>query len=166
MNNYDYDGLILAAGRGERMGALSGIYPKPLLPVANEPVIAHHLRLFQRLGVREVFIIVGHRAAEVVKVIGDGAQYDVRVKYIEQLDPLGTADAVGRARPYIRKPFIVLLGDYFFSAQKPERLIERVRHRNRSAMAIKRESDVTLITAACAVGIDKAGKVTNMIEKP
>jgi NDP-sugar pyrophosphorylase family protein len=44
------------------MGALGEQYPKALLPIGNEPVIVHHLRLLESLGVRDVYVIVGHRA--------------------------------------------------------------------------------------------------------
>jgi dTDP-glucose pyrophosphorylase len=147
------------------MGLLGELYPKALLPLANEPVIGHHLRLLHQLGIREVHVIAGHRVPELVRTVGDGTLYGLTVKYIEQPMPLGSADAVGRARAYIRKPFLLILGDYFFSALEPERLLERLRHKQ-SAIAVKREYDTSLISDACAVEVDNQGRVVNIVEKP
>ena len=52
-----YVGAILAGGRGSRMGSLGEGYPKALLPLANEPLMAHHLRLFAELGIRKAFVL-------------------------------------------------------------------------------------------------------------
>jgi dTDP-glucose pyrophosphorylase len=162
----DYVGVILAAGRGERMGVLGELYPKALLPVANEPIIGHHLRLLYHLGITEVYIIVGHRGAELKGTISDGTRYGLTVRYIEQPTPLGSADAVGRTRPYIRKPFLLILGDYYFSTLRPERLLKRLGSHAQSAIAVKREPDSSLISDACAVEVDNQGRVTNIVEKP
>lgn len=161
----DYAGVILAAGRGSRMGSLGEAYPKALLPVANEPLISHHLRMLCGLGLTEVYIVVGYRALDVVRVLGDGSQYGVTIHYLEQGAPLGSAHALGRAMPYVDKPFIMVLGDYYFSAYDPGRLIQHL-NEGRSAIAAKREPNRRLIIESCELQTDGDGRVLNILEKP
>jgi NDP-sugar pyrophosphorylase family protein len=147
------------------MGALGEQYPKALLPIGNEPVIVHHLRLLESLGVRDVYVIVGHRADDFVRVIGDGSAYGVRVEFIDQGPRLGSAHALGRARGRVHEPFVLLLGDYYFVAAEPDRMLDRLAD-GVSAIAVKRESDPRLVSEACAVELDSSGRVLAISEKP
>jgi dTDP-glucose pyrophosphorylase len=147
------------------MGTLGEQYPKALLPIGNEPVIVHQLRLLETLGVRGVWVIVGHRADDFVRAIGDGTAYGVRVEFIDQGPRLGSAHALGRARGRIRGPFILLLGDYYFVAAQPERMLQHLAAGS-SAIAVKREDDTRLVREACAVDLDPSGRVLAITEKP
>jgi dTDP-glucose pyrophosphorylase len=158
-------GVILAGGQGSRMGVLGEQYPKALLPVANEPLLVHHLRLLERLGVRRVYVVLGHRAEDVARALGDGTAYGVRVVYVEQGPRLGSAHALGCLRPHVREPFLLVLGDYYFVASEPERMLRRL-HEGVSALAVKREPDVQLIRDACAVELDATARVVRIVEKP
>lgn len=161
----DVQGVILAGGQGSRMGALGEQYPKALLPIGNDPVIAHHLRLLASLGIRDVCVVVGHRADDFARAIGDGSAYGVRVEFIDQGPRLGSAHALGRARGRIRGPFVLLLGDYYFVASQPERMLWRLAA-GASAIAVKRETDPRLVSEACAVELDDTGRVLGITEKP
>jgi len=130
-------GVILAGGQGSRMGALGEQYPKALLPIGNEPVIVHQLRLLESLGVRDVKVVVGHRAEDFARVIGNGSAYGVHVEFIDQGPRLGSAHALGRARAQLHDRFILLLGDYYFVPSEPERMLRRLAD-GASAIAVKR----------------------------
>jgi NDP-sugar pyrophosphorylase family protein len=161
----DVVGIILAAGQGRRMRPLGADSPKTLLPVANQPLISHQLELLHGLGVRDVFVVVGHGAAEVVSTLGDGQGLGLRIQYVDQGQPLGTAHALGRVREHVRRPFLLLLGDYWFSAWDAGRLPRRLRDGD-SAIAAKREADPRLLSEACAITVDPHGKVLDIVEKP
>jgi glucose-1-phosphate thymidylyltransferase len=161
----EYVGVILAAGRGRRMGALGEEYPKALLPVANEPLIGHHLRLLSGLGVRTVYLIVGHRGPDLMSALGAGERYGVTLRYVTQDAPLGSAHALGCLRPWISQPFLLILGDYYFSASDPGRLLRRLRE-GTAAIAAKREPNRRLLTEACAIQVDQDGRVVHIAEKP
>jgi NDP-sugar pyrophosphorylase family protein len=162
----DYVGIILAAGQGKRMGALGEHYPKALLPVANEPIVGHHLRLLRDLGIEEVYVVVGYRSTDLVRVLRDGESYGIKIKYVEQGQPLGSAHALGRLRPHVRQPFLLILGDYYFSVTNPKRMLDRLRDGNGSAILAKRENDARLVSEACELHIDPEGKVLKIVEKP
>ena len=162
----DYVGIILAAGQGKRMGPLGEQYPKALLPVANEPIVGHHLKLLRGLGVEEVYVVVGYRSSDLVNALRDGESYGVRIRYIEQGQPLGSAHALGLLRPYVRQPFILILGDYYFSVTSPKRLLDRLRNGKESAILAKRETNARLVSEACELHVDPEGRVLRVIEKP
>lgn len=157
--------VILAAGRGTRMGELGQRHPKALLPVGDAPVVGHHLRMLRKLGIQDVIVVIGYRGADVVRELADGAGYGVRIRYIEQHMQLGIAHAVGRVRSEIAGPFLLLLGDYFFWAEAPERLVARL-DAGASAITTKREPDPRLVAAACEVRTDDRQRVTAVVEKP
>jgi NDP-sugar pyrophosphorylase family protein len=160
-----YVGAILAAGQGTRMGALGEDYPKALLPLANEPLIGHHLRFLHGLGIREVYVLVGHRAAELISVLGAGEAYGVNLNFVEQGPYLGSAHALGRLRGLISQPFLLMLGDYYCALSDPGRLLERLGS-GASAIAAKREPDRRLLSEACELQVDAAGRLLSIVEKP
>src|SRR5262249_31606323 len=76
-----YRAVILAAGFGNRMGDLGLHYPKALLPVGDAPVIGHQLKMLRRLGIQSASVIVGHRAADIAQLLGDGSNFGVKLTY-------------------------------------------------------------------------------------
>lgn len=161
-----YVGVILAAGQGKRMGPLGEEYPKALLPVANEPLISHHLRLLHSLGVRKIFVIVGHCAPRVVQALGGGEAYGVDIQYVEQGASLGSAHALGRVRSKVQGPFLLVLGDYYFWPSDPHRLVRRLEEGRGSAISVKREPDRRLLSEACELQVNPEGRVLKIVEKP
>ena len=159
-------GVILAGGKGTRMGPLGKDYPKALLPIANEPLICHHLKFLRELGVREIFLIIGHRGSDLVDAVGNGENYGVRLHYVEQGAPLGSAHAVGLVKRYVKEPFLLLLGDYYFVAANPTRMRDRMLNERVSLLMTKREPDPRLVSAACEIHIDSDGRVLGVSEKP
>ena len=59
-------------------------------------------------------MLLGHRGFEIAKILGDGRQFGAHIRYVEQLDLLGIAHAVGRLEPFVDRPFVLFLGDIFF----------------------------------------------------
>jgi NDP-sugar pyrophosphorylase family protein len=160
-----YPAVILAAGRGNRMGELGNRVPKCLLPVGDEPIIGHQLRMLRSLGVRVAHVVVGHCGSDVVRFLGDGSAYGIELRYVEQTQQLGIAHAVGTLRRQLTEPFLLLLGDYFFIAESPARLVRRL-DAGHSAQLTKLEADSRLISESCELHVGEHGLVTSLTEKP
>lgn len=106
--------MILAAGRGERMRPLSDHTPKPLLPVAGEPLIAWQIRKLVQAGIADIVINVSHLGAMIEAVLGDGAQYGARLAYSHEGEALETAGGIAYALPLLSdEPFLVVNADIF-----------------------------------------------------
>lgn len=161
-----YVGAILAAGRGRRMGDLGDCYPKPLLPIANEPLIVHHLHALRSLGITQIYIVVGHAAAQIISVLGDGSRYGVDIRYVEQREPLGSAHALGQLAPYLNGPFVLLLGDIYFATQDLARMLDHARSADGAVVAAKREPDQRALCEACALEVGATGRIVRIVEKP
>lgn len=148
------------------MGALGEYYPKTLMPVANETLVGHHLKFLRDLGVQEVYIVVGHRATDIVRAIRNGESYGLNIKFLEQEQPLGSAHALGRVKPHVNRPFLLILGDYYFSLTDPKPLLDRLRNGTGSSIIAKQETDSRLVSEACGLDIDQTGRVLKIVEKP
>lgn len=105
--------MILAAGRGERMRPLTDHTPKPLLPVAGQPLIVHHLQALRAAGVRKVVINTGHLGGQLPAMLGDGHAWDMRIAYsAEPPTALETGGGIFQALPLLgAAPFLVINGD-------------------------------------------------------
>jgi MurNAc alpha-1-phosphate uridylyltransferase len=105
--------MILAAGRGERMRPLTDVTPKPLLPLAGKPLLAHLIQSLVRAGLRDVVINHAHLGGQIVDYLGDGSQFGARVAYSHEADGgLEVGGGIFRALPLITSdPFVVVNGD-------------------------------------------------------
>jgi N-acetyl-alpha-D-muramate 1-phosphate uridylyltransferase len=105
--------MILAAGRGERMGVLTEAQPKPLLEVSGEPLIVHHLRALARAGITDVVINLSYRGAQIEERLGRGERWGVSVRYSREGEPpLETAGGIVHALALLgRQPFVLVSAD-------------------------------------------------------
>ena len=87
----------MAAGVGSRLRPVTERWPKPILPIDGRPVLGTLLRDLAGAGFVGVTIVVGHLGEQVRAMVGDGSGFGARVEYVEQPEPLGSADAVRRA---------------------------------------------------------------------
>jgi N-acetyl-alpha-D-muramate 1-phosphate uridylyltransferase len=105
--------MILAAGRGERMGALTATLPKPLLPIDGDSLIVRQLRRLAAAGVDEVVVNVSYRGEQIRAALGDGAAYGLLIHYSQEpTEPLETAGGIVAALPLLGDaPFLLTNAD-------------------------------------------------------
>jgi len=118
--------LILAAGRGERMGMLTESMPKPLLTVADYHLIEYPLLRLKQAGITEIVINVFYQGEQIKAALGDGSRYGVSILYSEEKERLEVGGGILHALPLLgNQPFIVVssdvLTDYSFT-QLPRHL--------------------------------------------
>lgn len=105
--------MILAAGRGERMGELTAEQPKPLLEVAGKALIEHTIARLYAGGVRELVVNLAYRGEQIRERLGDGTRYGVSIVYAQE--PAGALDTGGGIAAALDllgpAPFIVVNGD-------------------------------------------------------
>ncbi len=106
-------GMILAAGRGERMGALTLNTPKPLLKVAGRYLIEYAILSLIKIDVREIVINICYHAEKIKAALGDGSRYGATFYYSEEMPPaLETGGGIYQALSLLgSQPFIVLSSD-------------------------------------------------------
>lgn len=105
--------LLLAAGKGSRLGGVSGGVPKPLVPVGGVPVLERCVRWVAAMGVECIWVNV-HTAAEQIRAaLGDGSRFGVPIRYSHEPYLLGTAGAWNKLRQEWRTTSLVVYGDNF-----------------------------------------------------
>ena len=107
--------MILAAGRGERMGTLTALQPKPLLTIGGRPLIEHHVARLAASGVDEIVINLSYRGTQIREHLGDGSRFGVSIAYSEEGEPpLETGGGIVHALPLLGlEPFVLVNSDVF-----------------------------------------------------
>jgi N-acetyl-alpha-D-muramate 1-phosphate uridylyltransferase len=107
--------MILAAGRGERMGALTAMQPKPLLMVGDRPLIERHVVRLAASGIDELVINLSYRGNEIRERLGDGSRLGVSIEYSEEGEPpLETGGGIVQALPLLgAEPFLLVNSDVY-----------------------------------------------------
>jgi NDP-sugar pyrophosphorylase family protein len=104
--------MILAAGYGKRLRPLTETIPKPLLPIAGQPIMVWNLLLLKRHGITEAIINLHHLGHLLVEALGDGSRYGMKLAYSHEPTLLGSGGGIKQAAPYLKNgPFLALNGD-------------------------------------------------------
>lgn len=104
--------MILAAGLGQRMRPLTLHTPKPLLPVANKPLIVWHIEKLKQAGITEIIINTAWLAEELHTALGNGEKFGVHIFWSNEVEGLETAGGIIRALPLLgNDPFLLVNGD-------------------------------------------------------
>lgn len=132
--------VILAGGRGTRMGQLSNDCPKPLITVGGQPVLFHQLQLLAQYKIQEVTLLTGYLGEQIQTACGDGSRWNLKISYIQEESPQGTAGALRPLREQMHAPFLLFSGDIMlnfdldrlisFHMAKPDASVTVVVHPN------------------------------------
>ncbi|MGQ9487728.1 MAG: nucleotidyltransferase family protein [Armatimonadota bacterium] len=119
--------VILSAGRGTRLGELTRHLPKPMVPVAERPLLEHILtRIRDATPIRDFVIVVRYRAETITQHFGDGTAFGIRTRYVHQPENRpGTGGAVRAALPHLPgEPFLMSFGDILTDPNNYRRLLQ------------------------------------------
>jgi mannose-1-phosphate guanylyltransferase/phosphomannomutase len=103
--------VIMAGGEGTRLRPLTSNAPKPMMPLVNEPMMEHIVRLLKRHGFDEIVVTVAFMPNSIRSYFGDGSDFGVRIVYATEETPLGTAGSVRNAMEHLDERFLVISGD-------------------------------------------------------
>jgi MurNAc alpha-1-phosphate uridylyltransferase len=108
--------MLLAAGRGERMGELTSHTPKPLLPVAGKPLLQHHIERIVAAGFSELVINTAWLGQQITDFVGDGSRFGIPIHISAEGERLETGGGILHALPLLcdgagDTPFVVINSD-------------------------------------------------------
>jgi len=103
--------VILAGGKGTRMGELAGQLPKPMIPIAGKPILQYQIELARRFQCTEILLLTGHLGETIEDHFGDGSDWGVHIQYHREDRPLGTAGALREVEDRLADDFLVFYGD-------------------------------------------------------
>jgi NDP-sugar pyrophosphorylase family protein len=154
--------VVLAAGKGTRMGALTQDVPKPMLPVQGKPLLEHVLDRLSQAGIRECALITGYHREMIEKHF---AAYPMRLEFIHQAVINGTAGAAKLACGFAANdPFLLTYADIWCEPEDYRRVMQPIETEpgTEATLAVKYADDPF---QGAAVYV-KEGFIRNIIEKP
>ena len=103
--------VILAGGKGTRLKPYTTVFPKPLMPINDKPILEIVIRQLKSHAFDDVIITVGHLAELIVTFFGDGSKFGVKIEYSREDKPLGTAGGLGLVKDELNETFLMMNGD-------------------------------------------------------
>lgn len=156
--------VVLAAGKGTRLGALTADRPKPMVPLLGKPVLEHILLALKEVGIRRYCVVVGYRGDAIRNYFQDGRGWNVEIEYVEQPVLNGTGGAVILGREFAGdRPIFMSFGD-IVTDQNHYRLLldDYIRSPCAAVLGINPVDDPTAGGAVYREG----DRVTRVVEKP
>ena len=154
--------VILAAGEGTRLDPVTNVRPKPMLPIANRPLLEYVVEAVSAAGIDEIVLVVGYERERIQSHFGDGDEWGIEITYAVQETQLGTGDAILQTEPYIGGDFVVLNGDRIVESALIERIVAERDRTGDTVMAVTRVAEPELYGV---VELDD-GHVVTIEEKP
>ncbi|MFH1860048.1 MAG: mannose-1-phosphate guanyltransferase [bacterium] len=155
--------VIMAGGFGTRMRPLTCNIPKPMVPVANRPIMEHIVRLLKTHHITEIVAILYYQPEIIQNYFDNGKKFGVNIEYVTAVEDLGTAGSVKNASEYLDEPFIIISGDVLTDFNLSN-IINF--HQEKSALATITLTRVKNPLQYGIVIVSSEGKIERFLEKP
>ncbi len=155
--------VILVGGEGTRLRPLTSTIPKPVVPLVDRPFIVFMIEWLRSHGIEDVIMSCGFLATSVRNVLGDGSAYGIRLRYVEEPDPRGTAGALKFAESMLDERFLMLNGDVLTDIDLTAQIAQHERTGARATLALVPVDDPT---AYGLVRLTPDHAVSEFVEKP
>lgn len=154
--------VIMVGGKGTRLRPFTHVLPKPLLPMGKTTVIEQIIAGLHKHGIRDIVLLTNYKEHLFRYYLGTGARLGIRLRYLKEQKPLGTAGGLSLLNPRPTVPFLLMNGD----------VLTRLNFRKVLEYHTRQKADLTIVTKKMfvpfAYGVVHAhrGRVTKMQEKP
>jgi mannose-1-phosphate guanylyltransferase len=155
--------IVLVGGEGTRLRPLTYGTPKPMVPIAGVPFLARTMERLAAAGIRDVILPAGYLPQQIMDYFGDGSSIGMKITYVIEATPLGTAGALKNVEEHIHGPFVVLNGDILTSLDLRAMLREHERKGGIGLLHLIRVEDPS--SFGCVVH-DADGRISAFVEKP
>jgi mannose-1-phosphate guanylyltransferase len=155
--------VILVGGEGTRLRPLTSTVPKPVVPLVDRPFISFMLEWLRQHGIDDVIMSCGFLASGVRNVLGDGSAYGVKLRFVEEPDPRGTAGALKFAESMLDERFLMLNGDVLTDIDLTEQISQHERTGASATLALVPVEDPS---AYGLVHLHDDNSVRDFVEKP
>jgi NDP-mannose synthase len=162
VSKHKLQAVILAGGKGTRLAPYTTIFPKPLVPLGEVPILEIVIRQLQHAGIHKITLAVGHLSELIQTFFQDGSRFGVQIEYAREEKPLGTAGPLA-AIAGLDETFLVMNGDVLTTLDFADLLSYHRENKNLATIAMharKVNIDFGVIES------ESQGKIVNYIEKP
>lgn len=156
--------VILAAGKGERLGDVTWHLPKPMIQFRGKPILEHNIALCRKFGATDIYINTHHLPDLIRRHFGDGSRWGVRIEYSYEPELLGTAGAIKYfERNLSGEPFFVLYGDNYSDYDLGALRDLQAEYNALAVIAFHWREETS---ASGVAEFDEKGRILKFIEKP
>jgi mannose-1-phosphate guanylyltransferase/phosphomannomutase len=156
-------GVIMAGGFGTRLRPLTCNIPKPMVPMANAPLMERIINLLRDHSITDIVAILYYQAEEITEYFGDGDQFGVKLSYIGAEADYGTAGSVKNAESFLNEPFLIISGDVLTDFDLKDAIAFHRRKRSTATMILTR---VINPLDYGVVIVNEDGRINRFLEKP
>nr|WP_314289719.1 nucleotidyltransferase family protein [uncultured Capnocytophaga sp.] len=156
------EAVIMAGGRGKRLSPLTDTVPKPMLRLGDRPIIEHNIDRLISFGIKKICISVKYLGEQIVNYLGDGSQKGIRIEYVWEDEPLGTAGALALMNNLSTEHILLMNSDLFTNVNFESLYLKLINEKADMAVA----STEYKVDIPYAVFETQEGRVTNFKEKP
>lgn len=103
--------VMLAGGRGIRLGEVTHETPKPMIPVGDKPLLHHLVELLVSYGIKDITLLVNYRMDPIIQYFEDGSRFGATIDYFKEDIPLGTVGGIKEMEDRLTEDFLVVYGD-------------------------------------------------------
>jgi mannose-1-phosphate guanylyltransferase len=155
--------LFLAGGLGTRLKPITNDLPKPMVPIMGKPLLERNIERLKKYGVDEIVLSTCYKPRKIEKYFKDGRKFGVKISYITEDTPLGTAGAIKNAQNFFDGTFLVFNADILSDID----ISEMIRfHREKRALATIAATQVDNPSDYGVIEHDENGYITAFKEKP
>lgn len=129
--------VIMAGGKGTRLHPFTENCPKPMVPVAGKPMLEHIIERAKLEGFNDFVLAIYYLGHMIEEHFGDGSRFGVRIEYLRENSPLGTAGALSLLKPRPEEPFVVTNGDVVTDIRYGDLVDFHGRHEAVATMAVR-----------------------------
>lgn len=155
--------IIMAGGRGTRLMPLTKDMPKPMVPIIDKPILHYTINKLKEAGITDIILTLCYLGKKIEDTFGEGKDLGVRLRYVYEDNPLGTAGSIKNASDLIRDDFMVLSGDAYTDMNFEALIDFHKKHRGIATIASVRVSTPELFGN---IFKNEKGLITYFEEKP
>jgi NDP-sugar pyrophosphorylase family protein len=155
--------VILCGGKGARLKPYTKVFPKPLMPVGDEPILEIIIRQLKIFNITDIILAVGHMSKFIKTYFGDGSFYGVKIKYSQEDRPCGTAGPLTLIKDDLNKTFLMTNGD-ILSATDYDAMLNFHKDNNATATVGLNRREVLIDFGV--IDITEENDIVNYTEKP
>lgn len=155
--------IIMAGGEGTRLRPLTCNRPKPLMPVANKPIMEHIIELLKKHNLTTIIATLHYLADEIVSYFGVGQKHGVNISYSVEDIPLGTAGSVKKIEKDLTSPFLIISGDALCDFNLQDAISFHKEKKSKATLILYRVKNPLEYGVVIT---DEEGRIIRFLEKP
>ena len=155
--------LILAGGKGTRLRPITYEIPKPMVPVQGRPLLEHTVDFLKEHNIKHIILSIGFLGNKIMEHFGDGSKFGVKIDYVSDDEPTGTAGPLRLAKKFLENSYFVMInGDNLFNLDLFNMINAHFENNGVATIALTSVDDPTKYGVARL----KGNKILEFLEKP